>query len=107
MPDTSKPCKQNPEQMKALKEAFSEAPSSHYRFKYPVTPKQYKSKKVVTAVECNSDEWLKIRSTLTNYSDASVRGGIDGYRVTYDEGTSNEYHSWSPKEQFEKGYDPI
>ena len=96
--------------MEKLRNAFPDAPASHYsNLGMPLlaTPKHYKSKKIVTATECTSDEWRKIRSSFRNYSDASVPGGMDGYRVTYDEGTSKEYHSWSPKEVFERGYDAI
>jgi len=33
-----------------------------------------------------------------------VDSSADGYHVIYYKGTSDEYHSWSPKKAFEEGY---
>lgn len=30
-----------------------------------------------------------------------------GYHVVYNLGTPSEYHSWTPKEELEKGYTPV
>lgn len=61
------------------------------------------SKKVVHAEEMTSDKWLSIRSHFFKHSDASLPSGLDGYHVVYSMGTDEEYHSWSPKSNFENG----
>ena len=64
---------------------------------------KYISKKVVHAEPMTSDEWQFARSGFDNYSDATLDTGLDGYHVVYGLGSDSEYHSWSPKEQFELG----
>ena len=64
---------------------------------------KYISKKVVHAEEMSSTEWQEVRGGFNNYSDASLDTGLDGYHVAYGLGTDGEYHSWSPKDQFESG----
>ncbi|AUR86572.1 coil containing protein [Vibrio phage 1.086.O._10N.222.51.F8] len=64
---------------------------------------KYISKKVVHAEPMTSGKWQEVRSGFEKYSDATLEPGIDGYHVVYGTGTDNEYHSWSPKDQFEDG----
>jgi hypothetical protein len=69
--------------------------------------KSYKSKKIVHAKRMNSTVWLEYRKEKTNYSDASINENLEGYVVVYNPCTTKEYWSWSPKEEFENGYDDI
>ena len=64
---------------------------------------RYISNKVVHAKEMSSDDWVVFREGLSNYSNATVGESLEGYLVCYGSGTSSEYFSWSPKEQFESG----
>ncbi len=69
--------------------------------------KPYKSKKTVNAAPSTSTQWKEYRQKLKNYSNADIEDGIDGYIVVYNKCTEKEYWSWSPKEEFESGYDEI
>ena len=74
--------------------------------------KKYKSIKVVSASQSTSTQWMKYRERLNKdigkgYSDATLEPDLPGYMVCYNNGTENEYWSWSPKDVFEEGYEII
>ena len=65
--------------------------------------KHYQSIKIVHAEPMTSTQWKTFREKLTNYSDATLKDGLEGYVVVYNPMTSAEYWSWSPKDTFEAG----
>ena len=65
--------------------------------------KKYISKKIVHAEEMPSTKWQEIRSGFEKYSDATLDLDVEGYHVVYDLDKESEYHSWSPKANFELG----
>lgn len=64
-----------------------------------VDMKAFKCHKTVHAMPMNHRDYCST-------DPFSLRTGVnqDGYLVCYDMGTSKEYVSWSPKEQFDNGY---
>lgn len=52
----------------------------------------------------DGDESLGAWESKYNTGLGSVSVDVPGYHVVYSEGTPNEYHSWSPKDNFETGY---
>jgi len=67
----------------------------------------YTSKKKVDAEKMTSTQWKEYRKGLTNYSDATLEDGLDGYVVVYNSCKEGEYWSWSPKDVFEAGYNEV
>ncbi len=61
---------------------------------------------VKEAYSHNRDADEPISSWETKYNTGLGLSSVDvpGYHVVYNEGTPTEYHSWSPKDNFENGY---
>ena len=72
---------------------------------------KYRSIKEVHGEPMSNEQWENFRvdvllANAKNYSTADTKAGSqyrDGYHVVYNLGEDNEYHSWSPKKEFEEG----
>lgn len=65
--------------------------------------KHYKCHKEVHARPATLGEFKK----LSGKKDLIGSPEAEGYLVVYNQGTEQEYHSWSPKDVFEAGYSEI
>jgi hypothetical protein len=64
--------------------------------------KKYKCHKTVHAKPMTKGEYNEIKKRNVPGLDSD-----DGYLVVYNKDTDDHYESWSPKKQFDEGYDEI